>query len=70
MSQVYRVAGMSCAGCIRAVTRAITRRSPAATVAVDLAGGRVTVTGEAAPGAVAAAISDAGFTVQGVEAPA
>ena len=66
MSQVYRVAGMSCGGCVRAVSRAIARRSPGASVSVDLAGGLVTVTGEAAADAVAAAVTEAGFTFKGV----
>jgi copper chaperone len=71
MTQTYRVAGMSCDGCVRAVTRAIARRVPSATVRIDLAGGLVTVTGEAASDAVAAAVSEAGFAFKGVaEAPA
>jgi copper chaperone len=68
MSKTYRVEGMTCEGCARSVTRAIQRRVPGTAVAVDLAAGRVTVTGAAADGAaVAAAVNDAGFTFAGAD---
>jgi copper chaperone len=67
-SRIYRVGGMSCGGCAAAVTRAITRTDPAAKVAVDLAGGKVTVSGPTSEAAVAAAIAAAGFTYEGVSA--
>ena len=66
MSATYRVSGMSCEGCARAVTRAINRRAPAAFVSVDVAAGRVTVTGDAASAAIIDAVMEAGFTVEGV----
>jgi copper chaperone len=65
MTRIYRVGGMSCQGCVRAVTRAIVRRAPAAAVTVDLARQLVTVAGEVAPDAVAAAVADAGFSFGG-----
>jgi copper chaperone len=61
MTRIYRVAGMTCEGCVRAITRAIVRRAPEAGVTVDLARQQVTVAGEVAPDAVAAAVADAGF---------
>jgi copper chaperone len=71
MTQTYRVAGMSCEGCVRAVTRAIARKVPQAAVRVDLAGGLVTVTGDVPSAAVAEAVTEAGFAFDGVsEAPA
>ena len=60
MRQAFRVTGMTCGGCVRAVTNAIKARSPSANVAIDLASGTVTVDG-ADPKAVAAAIADAGY---------
>jgi copper chaperone len=61
MVRTYRVTGMTCEGCVRAVTRAVTRAAPTAKVAVDLAAGRLTIDGEAAPEAVARAVEEAGF---------
>jgi copper chaperone len=67
MTQSYRVTGMTCGGCVRAVTRAIVRRAPAATVTVDLPAGRVTIGGDLPPEAVVAeAVTDAGFAFAGV----
>jgi copper chaperone len=60
MRQAFRVTGMTCGGCVRAVPNAIRARSPSANVAIDLASGTVTVDG-ADPKAVAAAIADAGY---------
>jgi copper chaperone len=61
MVRTYRVTGMTCEGCVRAVTRAVTRAAPAARVGVDLTAGWLTIDGEAAPEAVARAVEDAGF---------
>ena len=41
--QVFKVQGMTCAHCVRAVTSAIQGQDPAAQVQVDLAKGEVTV---------------------------
>ena len=65
MTSTYRVTGMTCDGCVRAVTRAVTRAAPQAKVAVDLESGRVTVDGEATPDAVKRAVEDAGFGFAG-----
>ena len=66
VSGIYRVGGMSCGGCATAVTRAIMRTDPASQVTVDVAGGKVTVSGGASEAAIAAAIAAAGFTYEGV----
>jgi len=63
--QTFQVSGMSCGGCADAVTQAIRRIDSSAQVDVDLGAGRVRVEGAAAPEAIAAAIEDAGFTVEG-----
>jgi copper chaperone CopZ len=63
----FQVEGMSCGGCAEAVKQAVRKVAPEAAVAVDLAGGRVTVSPSAtAPdaSAVAAAIGRAGFTAR------
>ncbi len=41
----YRVTGMTCAGCARAMTRALTAQGARAPAEIDLAQGRVTVAG-------------------------
>ena len=69
MSASYRVSGMSCEGCARAVTRAITRRAPFAAVSVDVSAGQVTVTGDVAPATIVDAVSEAGYSVEGVAGP-
>jgi copper chaperone len=65
MARTYRVEGLTCDGCVRAVTRAITRAAPGATVDVDLAAGRVKVDGAAPPERVAEAVAAAGFAFKG-----
>ena len=65
MSDTYLVSGMTCEGCVRAVTNAIERAVPGASVAVELATGRVTVDGADGEQAVAQAVDDAGFGFEG-----
>ena len=48
VSDTYRVSGMTCGGCVRAVTNAIKAAVPSARVDVDLAAGKVTVDGAGA----------------------
>ena len=60
MSETYRVTGMTCDGCARAVTNAIRARAPAAKIAVDLKSGSVRVDG-ADTASVAEAVQEAGF---------
>jgi copper chaperone len=60
----YRVSGMTCGGCVRAVTNAIRASAPAASVAVDLPGGKVMVGGLDEAG-VRRAVEEAGFAFAG-----
>jgi copper chaperone len=65
MTQTYRVGGMTCGGCVSAVTRAIRRLDPEAAVAVDLAAGKVSVGSTLAEDAVQRAVEAAGFVFEG-----
>ena len=65
MSDTYLVSGMTCEGCVRAVTNAIQRAVPGAGVDVDLETGKVTVDGGADGPAIARAVADAGFEFDG-----
>ena len=46
MKSTDDVGGMTCQGCVNAVTRALTRAVPGAKVAVDLAQGKVSFVGQ------------------------
>jgi copper chaperone len=61
MIQAYRVTGMTCAGCVRAVTNAIKARAPSADISVNLVEGIVTVSDAADPAVVEKAVAEAGF---------
>ena len=61
MQVTLAVAGMTCDGCVRAVTRVLERQAGVARVGVDLAAGRATVEGDAAPAALVAAVENAGY---------
>lgn len=65
-SKIYRVTGMTCGGCANAVKNAIQAQHPTATVTVDLATQRITVTGWDDDSAIAQAVSQAGFHYEGV----
>lgn len=65
MTQRYRVSGMTCDGCARAVTNAIKSRVASAKVAVDLKSGEVQIDGPIDEATVSAAVADAGFTFGG-----
>jgi copper chaperone len=58
---LMQVEGMTCSGCVAAVTRAIQRLDPRAEVAVDLGEGRVSVTTDAQAIDVAQALGKAGY---------
>jgi copper chaperone len=68
MPKSYRVRGMTCDGCVRAVTRAVGRAAPGVTVEVDLARGRVTIDGATDEEAIGKAIEAAGFGFEGRDA--
>ena len=62
---VYAIEGMTCDHCARAVEQAVRHADPGADVHVDLAGGRMTVSGAAAPvGGVEAAVAEEGYTAR------
>ena len=63
--RVYRVDGMSCDGCVRAITNAIRKSDSAVFVHVDLRGGTVSVTGAADEDQIRQAIERAGFEYRG-----
>lgn len=65
MATTYHVTGMSCEGCVKAVTNAIRAAQPEAGVDIDLETGHVTVSGSPDAGAVADAVTAAGFTFGG-----
>ncbi len=56
-----QVHGMSCGGCVEAVTRTVQRLDPGATVDVDLAHGRARIVTTAQAVEVAQALSRAGY---------
>ena len=55
------VKGMTCQGCVGAVTRVVQRKDPTAQVKVDLATGRLDGVAQIDPDALAKAISAAGY---------
>ena len=57
------VRGMTCKGCVNAVTRVLSRVAGTADVRVDLEAGRAEVQGNAAPGDLVAAVRAAGYEV-------
>lgn len=60
-TQIYRVTGMTCGGCVRHADKAI-RATPGVTdVTVDLASNTATVTGSASFEALAAKVAEAGY---------
>jgi copper chaperone CopZ len=60
-SIVLSITGMTCAGCVGAVTRVLSRVPGVSEAKVDLAAGRATVAGIAAPEALVAAVAAAGY---------
>ncbi|PPQ37295.1 heavy-metal-associated domain-containing protein [Rhodopila globiformis] len=62
---VFRVPDMHCDGCVRSVTGAVRDLDEKATVQADLQTRQVRVETTASDEAVAAAIREAGFTVEG-----
>jgi copper ion binding protein len=65
-SRTYAVAGMSCEHCVRSVTEEVAEVTGVTAVAVDLAAGRVTVTGAGVQDeAVREAVAEAGYEVTG-----
>ena len=63
MTSTYGVAGMTCEHCVRSVTEEVSEVPGVTAVDVDLAGGRLTVTGAADDDAIRAAVAEAGYQV-------
>lgn len=61
MTQSYKVADMSCGGCVKTITKTIQALDPKAKVACDLASKVVNVTSDIDTARIAAALADAGF---------
>ena len=65
----FTVNGMSCGHCVRSVTSAIQQLDPSAVLSVDLDAKSVTVQSATAnEAAIAAAITEAGYAVEGAHA--
>jgi copper chaperone len=65
VKQVFKIGGMTCQGCVNAVTKALQRLDPAAVVSVDLSSGRASVEGAIERAAAERAIETAGFAFEG-----
>jgi copper chaperone len=63
MNQSFNVQGMTCGHCERAVTQAVKTLDPQAAVTIDRAAGKVEVDSAQPRQAIAAAISEEGYTV-------
>ena len=66
MVKTYLVGGMTCSGCVKSVTRAITAQYPAVGVDVELDGGKVQIDGDVEDVQIATLVEDAGFSYRGV----
>ena len=64
-TSTYTVTGMTCAHCVASVTEEVSEVPGVEDVAVELATGRLTVTGDAAPDAVRGAVEEAGYALAG-----
>ncbi|MNR47456.1 heavy-metal-associated domain-containing protein [Metapseudomonas resinovorans] len=62
--QVFKVQGMSCGHCVRAVTQAVQAHDQAAEVQVDLAAGEVRVATRLAEEQVLEAIREEGYQAE------
>ncbi len=63
MNQTFNVQGMTCGHCERAVTQAVKALDPQAAVLIDRATGKVEVDSSQPREAIAAAISEEGYSV-------
>ncbi len=60
----FTVPDMTCNGCVKAITTAIQRIDPAATVQADLPSHKLEIQSTKPPADLAAAIDGAGFTAE------
>lgn len=58
------VQGMTCQGCVNAVTRVVKKSDPQADVKIDLSSGKVDIESDVDAALVAAAIEKAGYGAQ------
>ena len=63
MNQTFKVKGMTCGHCERAVTQAVKTLDPQAGVSIDRATGQVEVDSSQPREAIAAAIAEEGYSV-------
>jgi len=63
MQQVFKVQGMTCGHCVKAVTQAIQLLDQTAVVAIELDSGKVVVDSTLARERIAEAIQDEGYSV-------
>jgi len=62
-TKTFTITGMTCRQCVASVREEVEAVAGVKDVAVDLASGALTVTGEADDDAVRAAVDEAGYTV-------
>jgi copper chaperone len=67
MKTQWKVSGMSCGHCVRAITQAIQALDPQAQIQVNLAQATVNIESSLTQAAIAAAIEEAGYAVQSAE---
>ena len=60
----FKVTGMTCGHCVKAVTQAVQSIAPQAQVAVNLETGEVGIIGASDPAAVSAAIAAEGYVIE------
>jgi copper chaperone len=65
MSTTYSVVGMTCDHCVNTVTNEVVKVDGVVDVNVDVANGKLEVTGDADEAAVRAAVAEAGYQVAG-----
>ena len=65
LETTYTVSGMTCGHCTASVTDEVKEVAGVVDVQVDLPTGRLTVSGDVDPDAVAAAVAEAGYAVVG-----
>jgi copper chaperone len=63
MTRDFTVHGMTCFHCVLSVREEVAEVAGVTSVDVDLASGRLTVTGQASDVALAAAVAEAGYEV-------
>ena len=67
MDKTYDVQGMTCGGCVKSVTNAVSAALPNAKIDVSLEAGTVRVEGDHDEAAVRQAVEDAGFDFGGAK---